>query len=117
MGMEKLECEFTLFQSLFFWMTPIKDALLGDHERDQPVSILVLLDDSHQGSWWWSCRMAWRVSILVLLDDSHQAGAQHGGLFGLGLFQSLFFWMTPIKLVPSMVVSSALVCFNPCSSG
>ena len=42
------------------------------------VSILVLLDDSHQGRFRLSHRRPLQVSILVLLDDSHQAAAMRG---------------------------------------
>ena len=36
------------FQSLFFWMTPIKRRPASAGARLENVSILVLLDDSHQ---------------------------------------------------------------------
>ena len=86
------------FQSLFFWMTPIKGprrngwtvtgrvsilVLLDDSHQvchrfggyvERLVSILVLLDDSHQGRRISCSPKAAPVSILVLLDDSHQAG-------------------------------------------
>ena len=65
--------ELAVFQSLFFWMTPIKPG--------RPVPALVDL----------------RVSILVLLDDSHQVLEHVGEDFDFLVFQSLFFWMTPIK--------------------
>ena len=38
------------------------------------VSILVLLDDSHQAEGSAADRRDGQVSILVLLDDSHQGG-------------------------------------------
>ena len=37
------------FQSLFFWMTPIKSHWMLGQLDARRVSILVLLDDSHQG--------------------------------------------------------------------
>ena len=62
-----------LFQSLFFWMTPIKPR----HAR--------------------FCRDSASVSILVLLDDSHQDTSYGEIPYIIEMFQSLFFWMTPIK--------------------
>ena len=64
-----------MFQSLFFWMTPIK----------RP---------GQQGKL--DCGF---VSILVLLDDSHQVYLTTTVSPVMMKFQSLFFWMTPIKAV------------------
>ena len=56
------------------------------------VSILVLLDDSHQAVLEKGARNHHEVSILVLLDDSHQA-------------------------IPSSGTDAEKQGFNPCSSG
>ena len=61
------------FQSLFFWMIPIKPTDGGGIQILFLVSILVLLDDPHQGLVLAGNQPKHDVSILVLLDDPHQA--------------------------------------------
>ena len=63
-----------VFQSLFFWMTPIKPTAHLHGGPRHAVSILVLLDDSHQVPGGQAVQHPALVSILVLLDDSHQEG-------------------------------------------
>ena len=82
-----------LFQSLFFWMTPIKPR----HAR--------------------FCRDSASVSILVLLDDSHQDTSYGEIPYIIEMFQSLFFWMTPIKCPTPTCGAVTTRGFNPCSSG
>ena len=53
-------------------MTPIKADNPETKEEPPLVSILVLLDDSHQGLRVFFEDQGIEVSILVLLDDSHQ---------------------------------------------
>ena len=64
-----------MFQSLFFWMTPIKPVRVPGFSERGEVSILVLLDDSHQAHPPGAPTRRRGVSILVLLDDSHQGSS------------------------------------------
>ena len=105
-----------MFQSLFFWMTPIKVVKVGEANDAYAVSILVLLDDSHQEIIENVCYGHSHVSILVLLDDSHQGPGLAIGALREMAFQSLFFWMTPIKAT-SWACTCTWTSFNPCSSG
>ena len=81
-----------LFQSLFFWMTPIKLILFCTNSKIFKFQSLFF----------------WMTPIKVTVP---------GRLCVIHWFQSLFFWMTPIKKKHNASEGYTYGGFNPCSSG
>ena len=104
------------FQSLFFWMTPIKGAGAPGRVAHDPVSILVLLDDSHQADHGHHRGVDRQVSILVLLDDSHQV-INRGALSPVTRVSILVLLDDSHQELHSGNTARYRQCFNPCSSG